>query len=92
MDEGFTSWSSTEVQAYYNQTLITPEVKLPLKVDHQGSYKGYYNLVKSGLSEPMTTYADHYETNFAFSVNSYSKGAIYVEQLAYIEIQTSNSQ
>ena len=84
MDEGFTSWSSTEVQAYYNQTLITPEVKLPLKVDHQGSYKGYYNLVKSGLSEPMTTYADHYETNFAFSVNSYSKGAIYVEQLAYI--------
>ncbi len=84
MDEGFTSWSSTEVGAYYNQTLKAPDPKLQLRTDHQSSYKGYYSLVKSGLSEPMTTYADHYETNYAYGVNAYNKGAIYIEQLAYL--------
>lgn len=84
MDEGFTTWSSSEVGAYYNQILKDADPKLQLRVNHQSSYKGYYSLVNSGLAEPMTTFADHYEANFAFSVNAYNKGAIYVEQLAYV--------
>src|SRR5690606_34941108 len=49
-----------------------------------GSYRGYFALVKSGLAEPMTTHADHYNTNFAYGQNAYSKGAVFVEQLGYI--------
>jgi len=41
-------------------------------------------LVRSRLAEPMTTHADHYETNFAYSQNAYSKGAVFLEQLGYI--------
>lgn len=84
MDEGFTSWASTEVGAYYDDVLKGADSELKLRTSHKGAYSSYYSLVKSGLAEPMTTFADHYETNFAFSVNAYNKGAIYVEQLGYI--------
>lgn len=84
MDEGFTSWASSEVGAFYDDVLKGGDSKLQLRTSHRGAYSGYYALMKSGLAEPMTTFADHYETNFAFSVNAYSKGAIYVEQLGYI--------
>ena len=84
MDEGFTSWASTEVGAFYN-TVSKGEDPVPgSRTSHRGSYNGYYALVKSGLAEPMTTFADHYETNFAFSANAYSKGAVYLEQLSYL--------
>ena len=84
MDEGFTSWASSEVGAYYDGVLKGTDPKLQLRTNQRGTYSGYYALMKSGLAEPMTTFADHYETNFAFSVNAYNKGAIYVEQLGYI--------
>lgn len=51
---------------------------------HKSSYQGYFALVKSGLEEPLTTHADHFETNFAYSIASYSKGEIFMEQLGYI--------
>jgi hypothetical protein len=51
---------------------------------HNGSYQSYFALVKSGLEEPMTTHADHFETNFAYSIAAYSKGEIFMEQLGYV--------
>lgn len=51
---------------------------------HASAYAGYFALAKSGREEPMTTHADHYETNFAYSVASYSKGEVFLEQLGYI--------
>jgi aminopeptidase N len=51
---------------------------------HAGSYQSYFALVKSGLEEPMTTHSDHFETNFAYSIASYSKGEVFLEQLGYI--------
>ena len=51
---------------------------------HHDAYNGYVALVKSGLEEPMTTHADHFETNFAYSLASYSKGEVFMEQLGYI--------
>jgi Peptidase family M1 domain len=51
---------------------------------HQGAYQGYKALAKSGLEEPLTTHADHYEANFAYGIASYSKGEIFIEQLGYI--------
>ena len=32
----------------------------------------------------MTTHADHYSTNYAYSQNAYSKGAVFLAQLGYI--------
>ncbi|HEX6913747.1 MAG TPA: M1 family metallopeptidase [Chitinophagaceae bacterium] len=51
---------------------------------HAGSYKRYYALQKSPYEEPMSTHADHYNTNFAYTEASYFKGAVFLEQLGYI--------
>lgn len=51
---------------------------------HRSSYQGYISLTKSGLEEPLTTHADHFETNVAYSIASYSKGEVFMEQLGYI--------
>lgn len=51
---------------------------------HHESYKNYYTLQKSVYEEPMSTHADHYNTNFAYGNASYFKGAVFLEQLGYI--------
>lgn len=88
MDEGFTDYATGQVSAYYytemakkNGTVYTDD-KLPK--NNSGSYASYFNLVKSGLEEPMTTHADHFNTNYAYSIASYSKGAVFLSQLGYI--------
>jgi hypothetical protein len=48
------------------------------------NYMGYLNLAKSGLEEPMSTHSDHYNTNFAYSSASYSKGGTFLGFLGYI--------
>ncbi len=76
MDEGFTSYaSSLAMRDLFNTQSNDP---------HRGSYGGYYGLVRSGLEEPMSTHADHYNTNRAYGSAAYSKGAVFLEQLGYI--------
>ncbi len=75
MDEGFTSYASNLAMASIFQTNASP---------HRGSYGGYYRLVKSGLEEPMSTHADHYQTNSAYGAAAYSKGAVFLAQLGYV--------
>ena len=86
MDEGFTTFAEGEVTAYYDKIKgIEPadeEDKLPL--NHASSYGNYYFLVKQKLDEPLTTHSDHYNTNFGYNINSYSKGDMFLEQLGYI--------
>lgn len=97
MDEGFTSYAEGLVSAFYKQKkaglvsgteLLADPAKagqpadLPLYQDD--SYAGYFNLVKSGLEEPLTTHADHFNTNYAYSQAAYSKGAVFLAQLGYI--------
>src|SRR5690606_3942041 len=48
------------------------------------AYNGYYRLAKSGLEEPMSLLADYYHTNYAYSIQAYSKGGVLLEQLGYI--------
>lgn len=85
MDEGFTSWADGEVLAYYNMVKGVPQPQNPpLPLNHAGAYRGYFFLTQSGLAEPMTTFSDHYNTNFAYGVNAYSKGEMFIEQLGYI--------
>jgi len=100
MDEGFASYAEDLVSAFYYKRPSITEYKDALKdnpaneglkklvaalpENHAGSYDSYFSLVKSGLEEPMTTHADHYNTNFAYSTDAYSKGEVFMEQLGYI--------
>ena len=43
-----------------------------------------FGLAKSGFEEPMTTHADHYNSNYSYSTAAYSKGEVFMEQLGYI--------
>ncbi len=88
MDEGFTDYATGLVNTYYHtemakrsRTVYTDD-KLPK--NHAGSYTSYFNLVKSWLEEPMTTHADHFNTNYAYGLASYSKGGVFISQLGYI--------
>ena len=92
MDEGFTSWAETVVSEYYDEqtTGKSSAKKNELAVStvnqniHIDAYKSYFALVRSGREEPLTTHADHFETNIAYSIASYSKGEVFMEQLGYI--------
>ncbi len=84
MDEGFTSYAEGEVTGYYNTIKQIKPKADDIPVNHGSAYKGYFALVKSGLDEPMTTHADHYNTNYGYGINAYSKGEIFLEQLGYI--------
>jgi hypothetical protein len=97
MDEGFTEWATDRVEEYYRQqvsrktVLNNPEAlrksdsaaAAPPSL-HTGIYNGYLTLARSGREEPMTTHADHYNTNYAYSNAAYSKGGVFMEQLGYI--------
>jgi Peptidase family M1 domain len=97
MDEGLAEFSSAQVQTYYRdkftriknssniaymKTLDSVAALLPL--EHSANYRSYYFLAKTDFQEPLTTHADHFETNVGYSIDSYSKGAIFMEQLGYI--------
>lgn len=75
MDEGFTSFASSETMAH----IFNRDGNV-----HAGSYRGYQSIVERGLEEPLTTHSDHYNTNSAYGVASYSKGAVFLNQLSYI--------
>ncbi|MEO8720470.1 MAG: M1 family metallopeptidase [Ginsengibacter sp.] len=83
MDEGYASYAEAEVVAYYKK-IMKQEISKLLPLNHDGAYRNYYFLQKLNLAEPMTTSADHYNTNVAYEVNAYSKGEILLEQLGYI--------
>jgi hypothetical protein len=97
MDEGFTEFATNQVEEYYRVNVTRKQLQnnaaalkksdsmaaiLPLL--QYPNYNSYYALVKSGVEEPLTTHADHFNNNFAYSIASYSKGNVFLEQLGYI--------
>jgi hypothetical protein len=76
MDEGFTSFASSKVMSHlFNPDEDTRRARY---------YDSYIALANSGKEEPMSTMADHYQTNYAYGAASYSKGAVFIAQLGYI--------
>lgn len=73
---------SNAVKAENAKKLKEIESGIPFK--HHETYDGYYRLQKSPYEEPMTTHADHYNTNFGYGLASYSKGSVFLTQLGYI--------
>lgn len=97
MDEGFTEWATDKVQDYYANNVVRKRPGITaaeishldslnnmLPRYHAENYAGYYFLEKSGIEEPLTTHADHFETNTAYSLASYTKGCVFLSQLGYI--------
>lgn len=76
MDEGFTTF--VEILNKQNLNLITS------KYPFSGEYQAYYYSINSGFDEPLTTHADHYFSNTSYGINAYSKGCVFLSQLAYI--------
>ncbi len=75
MDEGFATYAELRVSNW---------LRGDTGFAFGSSYRSYFRIVKSGKEEAMITHADHYNTNYAYSVASYSKGSIYLAQLGYI--------
>ncbi len=75
MDEGFTTYSSSR--------LMQKLFDIPGDAQER-SYQGYFFIASSGQEEPMTKHADHYNTNRAYGLAAYSKGAVFLHQLSYI--------
>ena len=80
MDEGFTSYASAEIMAHLiAEGHLAGEI--PEGGVHAATAKGYARFANTGLSEPLSTHADHYTTNAAYGVGSYSKGELFLHQL-----------
>ena len=82
MDEGFTSFGTAETMNYLRSIQAIPGEA----VDNPNlnAVRGYANFAMTGYEEPLITHADHYNTNQAYGVASYVKGAAMLEQLKYI--------
>lgn len=68
MDEGFNTYVGDEFDGG----------------NHSGTYNAYFDIIKAGKEEAMDIHADHFNTNRAYSIGSYVKGAVFLNQLAYI--------
>jgi hypothetical protein len=76
MDEGFTS--------FLEDLGLNEITEKKLSNPHEGSYDGYYYLVKTGKEQPQSTHSDRYDFNQTYSISSYSKGDVFLAQLGYL--------
>lgn len=83
MDEGFTSYAEDYVANELAREGLLPGKK-PEENPYEGALSGYASLATSGNEEPLTTHADHFNTNYGYSLAAYVKGAVYLLQMEYI--------
>ena len=76
IDEGFTVYASTRVMDH----LFGDGTGDPFA----NTYNNYFRIVEAGIEEPMNQHADHYHTNTAYSIASYTKGMMFLHQLSYV--------
>ena len=75
MDEGFTSY----ISGLASNKILRGGDGRP-----KANYGGYFYVVSNKIEEPLTTHADRFDRNVAFSIASYTKGSIFMSQLNYI--------
>ena len=76
MDEGFTSF----IDELASNEILDKKKEFPL----ESSYVRYFRLAESGGEMPQSTNANRYFHNYAYELTAYSKGAVFLAQLAYI--------
>jgi hypothetical protein len=77
MDEGFTSYASSEIMHVFFP-------KDDARLVHNGAFRGYDFVVKSGEEEALCTHGDHYAKNRSYGIAVYNKGEVFLDQLSYI--------
>lgn len=77
MDEGFTSYAHQLAELHITNQVTEPN-------PNPEAYQSYFQLVKAGIEEPMSLLADYYNYNYAYGIQAYVKGQIYLIQLGYI--------
>ncbi len=82
MDEGFTSWASSEIMNHLRAEGLMPGE--PTDNPHERTYASLRGFRQSGLQEPLSVHSDHFATNSAYSVAAYVNGSIFLEQLRYV--------
>ncbi|MDE0470530.1 MAG: M1 family metallopeptidase [Ekhidna sp.] len=75
MDEGFTTYATAET---------TSAIFKDDGPAQERNYQRYNYLVSSGKEEPLTTHSDHFTTNAAYGMGSYTKGAVALAQMNYL--------
>ena len=75
MDEGFTTYATAET---------TSEIFDGTDRTQQRNFNTYIGLAKGGKEEPLSTHSDHFNTNSAYGLGSYYKGAVALAQMNYI--------
>lgn len=75
VDEGFTEYISDLAM----QKVMNTNNKL-----FTSAYNRYIGLAVSGYEQPLTTHADRYNFNQAYSIAAYSKGCVFIVQLGYV--------
>ncbi len=85
MDEGFTDYATNETMNVLATEGLIPGMRMQVNPQAR-TYAGYFRLASGDLvdEEPLSTHADHYMTNTAYGLASYSKGAVFLNQLKYI--------
>jgi hypothetical protein len=77
MDEGFTQYAAARIWGHLRKDTSADQT-------YQREYRNYVYLAKSNLQEPLSTYADYFDTNMGYALDSYYKGAVFMVQLGYI--------
>ena len=83
MDEGFTSYAEDLVMNELAREGLLPG-RNPVENPFAGEYSAYAQLATSGAEEALTTHADHFNTNYAYGLAAYVKGAVFLNQLEYV--------
>jgi len=83
MDEGFTSFAEDIVMNELAREGLLPGKTVEAN-PYEGALAGYTALATSDNEEPLTTHADHFHTNYGYSLAAYVKGAVYLLQMEYI--------
>jgi hypothetical protein len=77
MDEGFTQYAAARVWGHLNKDTSVDQT-------YKNEYHSYFYLAKSNIQEPLSTYADFFDTNLEYGLSSYYKGTVFMVQLGYI--------
>ena len=92
-ETNFATQSPNISEAAKKQILVNLERQSKLLPAVQnGNYSGYIALAKSGYEEPMSTHADHFNTNYAYSSAAYAKGGTFLGVLGYMMGEAKRDQ
>lgn len=82
MDEGFTSYGSAATMNHLKEIGVLPGEAVDNP--YERTVNGFAKYATSGYEEPISTHADHFTRNQAYSVGSYTKGQLALVHLDYI--------